>query len=546
VDRARCGRVDLALGVGLVLLVWAVFGRTLGYELVSYDDPHFISEVPEVQAGLTPASLRWALRTIEDSNWIPVTRISWMIDVELARLAAGALGTAPDAIEPAVHHGMNVGLHAANACLLFALLLQATGRRWESAFVAALFAVHPLHVESVAWATERKDVLSTLFWFLAMLAHQRAARSPARRARLAVAVALGLGLAAKPMLVTLPVVLLLWDYWPLGRLDRDSFRARLIEKLPLFALVAGFSALTVLTQAAGGSLEGTELYPLDVRIAAAVLGYVAYLEQTIRPTGLSCLYIHPRAVSLAAIPAALALAAATAIAWRAARSRPYLVVGWLWYLITLLPVSGLVQVGLQARADRYTYVPLIGVFVIAVWGAVDWVGSWRWVAPRARAALLGAAGSAAVLALAAAAIPTVGHWRDSETLYRSALRVDPKNWLAHNSLAPLLARRGASAEAMWHFRQALELYPEYAEARYNLAVALEREGKLQSAIAEYERLLSDRPDHARGHNNLGGLLARLGRFDQAIAHFEAALRVDPQNASIRANLELARQARDGG
>jgi tetratricopeptide (TPR) repeat protein len=537
----RRRHTDLAIGAGLVLLVGVVFGRTLGFELVTYDDSLFIS-IPEVQAGLTADSLWWALTTIEESNWIPVTRISWIVDIELARVAARSLGTTPDAIEAAVHHGVNVALHAANACLLFALLVQATARRWRSAFVAALFAIHPLHVESVAWASERKDVLSTLFWFLAMLAHQRGARSPSWRARYAVIGAFGLGLAAKPMLVTLPVVLLLWDFWPLGRLDWKSLRARVAEKLPLFALSAAVGAISMSTQAGSGALGGIGSYPLEVRVATAALGYVAYLGQTIWPTGISFLYLHPRAALAAAIPAALALAGATAIAVRTARSRPYLAVGWFWYLIVLLPVSGLVQVGLQARANRYTYVSLVGVFLIVGWIVPDWIGSWRWMPTRWRRVALGGAGAAVVLAAAIAAWPVVGYWRDSETLFRRALRVDPQNWVAHNNLGLLWLGEGNMGEALKHLRASLDIAPNNEEARYHLAAALEQQGRLQSAITEYERLLVTNPDHPFAHNNLGSLLARLGRYDEAIVHFEAAVRFMPDHPQVRANLEEARRA----
>jgi hypothetical protein len=379
-----------------------------------------------------------------------------------------------------------------------------------------------------------------------MLAHQRAARSPSRRARLAVAAALAFGLAAKPMLMTLPAVLLLWDWWPLGRLGRASLGARVAEKLPLFALCAASLGVTWWAQSAGGALGSTLHFPLGSRLANAAISYVVYLEQTLWPTGISFLYLHPGAAlsPTNGIPAALALAVATALALRAGRTRPYLAVGWLWYLITLVPVIGLVQFGVQARADRFTYIPLIGVFVIAAWGAADVARWWRWT-PRWRAAALGAVGGAAVLAAAVAAHPVVGYWRDSETLYRRALRVDSRNWLAHAKLADLLLDRRHVAEAMSHLTVALEVYPEYSEARYNLAVALEQQGKLQSAIAEYERLLVHAPDHALGHNNLGSLLARLGRLDQAIPHFEAAARIRPEDPAIRANLDLARRERDG-
>jgi tetratricopeptide (TPR) repeat protein len=542
-NRTRRGHTDLWIGAALFLLVVVVFGQTVGFELVTFDDPLYVAE-PAVRAGLSLGTVSWALTTLHHQLWHPLTWISWFVDVELARLIAPALGTRAEEIQTAVHHAGNVVLHAANAALLFGVLLHGTGRRWESAFVAALFAVHPLRAESVAWVTERKDVLTAFFGFLCLLAYQRWARSPSRWSYLAVAVAFALALMSKPMLVTLPVVLLLWDLWPLGRLEPATLRTRIAEKLPLLALSAATVGVAMLALTSTGPLG---YVPIGARLANAAISYVVYLEKAIWPTDLSFLYIYPRDTLSAAraIPGALALAVVTALALRAARSRPYLTVGWLWYVITLLPVIGLVQYGVHSRADRYTYVPLIGVFLIVAWGVPDWARSWKWPAPRWRAAVLGAAGGAAVLALAAAAWPVVGHWRNSDALYREALRVDPRNWAAHNNLAELLLRRGHTGEAISHLTAALETYPQYSEARYNLALALEREGELQPAIAEYERLLADNPDHALGHNNLGSLLARLGRFDAAIPHFEAAARLDPENSAIRANLELARQARDG-
>jgi tetratricopeptide (TPR) repeat protein len=542
-DRRR-GHTDLWIGAGLFLLVVAVFGQAVGFELVSFDDPYYVA-LPTVRAGLSLRTVGWALTTLHHQLWHPLTWISWLVDVELARLIAPALGARAEEIQTAVHHAGNVLLHAANAALLFAVLLHGTGRRWESAFVAALFGVHPLHVESVAWVTERKDVLSAFFGFLCLLAYQRYARSPSRRGYLAVAGALALSLMSKPMLITLPAVLLLWDLWPLGRLEPATLRARIAEKLPLLALSATAAGLTMLAHASTGPLG---YVPIGARVANAAIAYVVYLEKAIWPTEVAYLYIFPRETLSAAraMAAALALAVATALALRAARSRPYLTVGWLWYVITLLPVIGLFQYGVHSRADRYTYVPLIGVFLIVAWGVSDWARSWKRPTPRWRAAGLGAAGGAAVLALAAAAYPVVGHWRNSDALYRQALRVDPHNWAAHNNLAEVLLSRGHAEDGISHLTAALEAYPEYPEARYNLALALERAGKLQSAIAEYERLLADTPDHAFGHNNLGSLLARLGRFDQAIEHFEAALRLEPDNSDIRANLDLARRSRDGG
>jgi tetratricopeptide (TPR) repeat protein len=541
-SRIRFG-TDAWIGAGLIALVVAVFGQAVGFELVDWDDFVYLVDNPMIAEGLSARTLSWALTTGHHVNWHPLTWFSWLIDVELARLAARALGSVPGGLDAAVYHATNVALHAANACLLFAVLLRATRRRWESAFVAALFAVHPLHVESVAWVSERKDVLSTLFWMLTMLAYQRMADAPRGRARLAVAGWFALGLLAKPMVITLPLVLLLWDFWPLGRLDRTTLWDRVAEKLPLVALAAACVGAALWAQASGGAPGAIQAFPIEARIANAAISYVAYLEQAIWPTGISFVYLHPRAVLPArAVPAALALAVATLLALHAARSRPYLIVGWLWYLITLLPVIGLIQVGPQARADRYTYIPLIGVFLIVAWGVPDAVG----VRSRRGRAALAAAGTAAVLALAAAAWPVVGYWRNSEALFRQALRVDPHNWLAHNKLARVLLQRGDSEAAISHLRAALDVYLNYAEARFSLAVALEGQGKLGSAIAEYERLVADTPDHARGHNNLGSLLARTGRLDAALPHFEAAVRIEPDDADMRRNLERARQARDGG
>jgi tetratricopeptide (TPR) repeat protein len=448
------------------------------------------------------------------------------------------------------HHLTSVLLHLANTLLLFVILERMTGAVWRSAVVAALFGVHPLHVESVAWVAERKDVLSTLFWLLAIGAYWRYTRLPSARRFLPVAVALGLGLCAKPMLVTAPFTLLLLDRWPLRRFAAAGPRPllRLVgEKLPLLLLAAGSGAITLLAQRSGRALGTLDSYAITDRLANAVVSYAAYLWKMFWPTGLAVHYPHPRGD----LPvwqwslAAFALALITVAVFRARRARPYLVVGWLWYLVTLVPVIGLIQVGQQAMADRYTYVPLIGPFIMLVWGVPDlissplrrWTGAAGGGSPHRLAPALVSVGAIAVLIVVTSL--QVRHWRDSATLFRRALAVTESNAVAHNGLGLALIVDRRPGEAVPHFRRALKIRPGFAEAHNNLGGALAALGRVAEAIDHYERALILDPRYPEALNNLGVALARKGKVVEAIERFRSAVALRPGYGKAHANLSAA-------
>ena len=412
--------------VALVLLTLVVFWQTLDFSFVDLDDRAFVGSNPYVQQGLNWGSIRWALTSATSGNWQPAVWLSYMLDYQV------------NGLDPQVFHLTNVALHVANTLLLFGILLSLTGLPWRSAFVAALFAIHPLHVESVAWVAERKDVLSTLFWLLTIWAYVRYVRGQNTARYIVVIAVFALGLMAKPMLVSLPIVLLLMDFWPLRRMaGKVRLRNLIIEKLPMLVLAAFSCGLTMWAQATGGAVQSLNDYPVGVRLANAGVAYVGYLAKMVWPRGLAVFYPHPGNTlptwQVAGSYALLTALTALALLW--ARRRPYLLVGWLWYVISLIPVIGIVQVGAQAMADRYTYVPLIGIFIAVAWLVADLVGAPRRVGLVAAAARTGLAVVAVsiIAALAVAAHSQVGHWRDTKTLFRHALRVieiDPKEYAA--------------------------------------------------------------------------------------------------------------------
>ena len=425
--------VRVAVALLLAAVVLAAFWPVLGAGFIAYDDAVYVTKNPNVQRGFDAASLKWAWSSFYALNWHPLTWMSHTLDWRL-------FGP-----RPAGHHLTSLLLHVANTLLLFLVLVRATGATGRSAAAAALFGIHPLHVQSVAWVAERKDVLSTLFWMISMMAYVRYARAPSLPKYLVVAAAFALGLAAKPMLVTLPFALLLLDVWPLGRWGARGARFLLAEKLPLIALSAIFGAVTFAAQRSGGGIASAEVVPLGLRVSNALVSYVRYLGKTIWPRGLAIFYPHPLDTLPAwqVLGAALFLTAVTLTAVRQRRGHPYLLFGWLWYVGTLVPVIGLVQVGAQAMADRYTYVPAIGVFVAACWGVaalLDRLMPRRPAASRRWAAILG---SAAVLLLAVATRAEAGFWRDSRTLFEHALAATKNNYTAHTGLGSALAAKGS-------------------------------------------------------------------------------------------------------
>ena len=526
------GRLVFVCAV-LAALTIAVYGRTLGFGLTNYDDDVYILTNGHVSNGLTPAGIVWAFTTFHASNWHPLTWLSLMLDAQFG---------APD---PRVFHATNVLLHVANTLLLLLALRRMTGALWRPAAVAVLFAVHPLHVESVAWIAERKDVLSTLFWMLTLYAYARYVERPEAGRYFALAAAFAAGLLAKPMLVTLPVVLILIDFWPLGRLAGNPvtvFGSRgrgglLLEKVPLLALSAASSVITFIAQRQGSALKDLETFPPGARIENAIVSASTYLVKTVWPTGLAVFYPHPKeALPIASvIAAALSLAAITVCAILAARRVPYLTVGWFWYAATLLPVIGLVQVGSQARADRYTYVPLVGIFIAAAWGAAE-VSDF--FARRSRA-LVTTVLLLVIAAFSMAAWVQTQYWRSGVDLFARAVAVTKNNAVAENNLGSALFARGAVDQAVAHFEASHRIDPLYADASANLAGALAQTGRYDTAIELCNETLARAPSHASSHSNLGMALLMKGRLADATAHLREALRLRPGYPVTQGGLGLA-------
>ncbi len=564
-SRREGGRA-VAVALALALLAALPYLARGGlHTFITYDDATYVYQNRMVRDGLSPAGIRWAFVTFHAANWHPLTWISHMADTTL-------FGN-----DPWWHHWTSILLHALNSALLFAVLRAMTGTLWRSAAVAALFAVHPLHVQSVAWVSERKDVLSAMFWWLAMGAYARYAVRPCLLRYLIVAGMFALGLLSKPMVVTLPFVFLLLDWWPLGRVPGSPARPGgaqapkmsvpflLREKAPLLALSALSAFLTYRAQAGGSAVW--EQPPALTRAGNALISYVKYLLMAVWPSKLAFFYPYPAEDLPWWQPAmaALFLAATTAAALRLAKRAPWFIVGWLWYLGTLVPVIGLVQVGRQAMADRYTYLPLTGVFIAAVWGLHRLAGG------RRRAAnTLAAAATAVIALLAAGSWQQVGYWRSGEALfsralevtrgnaeahkhlgktlfmkgdfgraaeeYRAALRIIPEYAEVHSDLGAALFNLGERRSAISHFRSAVRHRPEFPEALSNLASALAAEGEQVQAIAAYRRALALSPDNPDIHNNLGVVLMRLGRMGEARESFSAALAIDPAHAGARFNL----------
>ena len=517
-------RTLAAIYLALTILIWIVFGQTLGHPFVQYDDQNYVYENPEITAGLTSHGLVTAFSGSHARNWHPLTTISHMLDCQLFGL------------NPAGHHFSSVLFHTLAALLLFTVLRAMTGALWRSAFVAAVFAIHPLRVESVAWVAERKDVLSAVFFMLTLGAYVHYARQPSVRRYLLIVLFFALGLMAKPMLVTLPLLLFLLDYWPLARnqIGKSGWWRSIAEKIPLLFLSFLAAIATLIAQRT--TVNYSEELPVAWRIGNALLSYVAYMGQMIWPARLAVFYPHaadhlsPWKVALAAV--LLGGITALAFVWR--RKRPYLLVGWLWYLVALFPVIGFIQVGLQGRADRYSYLPQIGLYIALTWALADW--SLRWNRRR-----VGFAGAAAIVigALAWQARIQTSYWKSTESLWNHTLEVTTDNDVAHYNVATLLLNRDQVDEAISHYQKALDIRSDNRETHYHLSVALlhtslgnalARKGRLDEALVHYRKAVELRDDFADAHSNLASLLARKGETAEAIAHYEKALAVPPEDA----------------
>jgi protein O-mannosyl-transferase len=563
------GRVPAWLVAALLAIVSVVlYWPATGYGFVSYDDPVYVTENVHVRAGLTWEGLAWAFGRVhgEATYWHPVTWISHMIDCQLYGL------------QPWGHHLTSVLLHAVNAVLLFLVFRMMTGALWRSAAVAALFALHPLQVDSVAWITERKNLLSVLFWLLSVWAYARYVRVLSREGSSGVVpgkataptpdtpflthaaarfyvlslFCFALGLMCKPVLVTLPFVLLLLDYWPLERMNAGCrtriaeggrsvpFSVRrcsilLLEKAPFLVLAAGSSLITLLAHRAIGGLHSISSLPWDMRIGNALVSYVRYVGKTLWPSHLSVFYPYPAAWPVAEVIACgLLLVAASVLAFATARKRPWWFVGWFWFIGVMVPSIGLVQAGEQAMADRFMYVPAIGLFLALVWG----VHGMATDSERLRVAL-GLASLSAVILCVVLSRRQLGYWKNSEALFQHAVAVTESNYVARIHFGTALAERGQYDEAIGHFQEALRLKPANANAHMSLGIAFSQKGQLDDAIAEFRRVIRLKADYADAHYNLGTALGRKGRLGEAAGEFQTAIRLNPNHAEAQYNLGVA-------
>ena len=511
-------RRELLVCAVLVAATVAAFFGVSGNEFIEIDDPEYITANPQVREGLTLENARWAWTTFQAGNWHPLTWWVHMLDVELFEMDAGG------------HHVTSLLFHVASTLVLFLVFHRMTGALWPSAFVAAVFALHPTHVESVAWACEKKDVVSTLFWFLTMAAYARYAARPSPGRYALVFAVFGLGLTAKQMAVTLPFVLLLLDWWPLERLDRSNVRRAILEKLPLLALAVTVSVVTVFAQQAGGHLKAVETFPLGVRAANAAVSYATYLVMLVWPADLGMFYIHPRSVVLwkAAGGAALMAGLSVAFLWFGRRHR-FLTVGWLWYVGTLVPVIGLLQVGQLRLADRYTYVPYVGLAVILAWGAPLLV--------RRKNALAAVAALALVVCGVLASLQ-VRRWKDNLTILEHTVQVDPDNYILHDVVGSWLAKQGRYDEAREHYDASIRVRPDRAWSHYHLGVVCLHEERFAEATDHFAEAVRLRSDFLVARYNLAAALLRLNRVDEAIEQYREAIEIDP--GSIEAHRQLGR------
>jgi len=529
-------RTTAIIAAMLALLAGLPYVQTFGHGFIDFDDHDFVTENAVVRSGLTGEGISWALTTFHAGNWLPLTWMSHMLDVSLFGMDAGR------------HHLVSVVIHALSTALLFLALFRMTGAVWPSAFVAALFGVHPLHVESVAWVAERKDVLSGFFFMLVLLSYERYVRKGGTGHYVLVVLCFSLGLLSKSMLVTVPFVLLLLDVWPLGRtsfaaaadgpaVDPVPWGRLLIEKLPLLFLTIAVSVITVAAQRSGGAMNlmERELLPFGVRLSNAVVSWAGYLGKTFWPQSLAFIYPHQGANLSWGMTAlsAIVLVSVTLVVLRQLR-RPYLAVGWFWYVGMLVPVIGLVQVGKQAMADRYTYLPLIGIFMMSAWSTKDIMAG----ATPFRKRTIAALGGTVLILLLTAAFVQASYWRDYPTLLRHATRAVPDNWLAHRMLGNVLAERGATEEAIAAYRESIRIQPWNSFAHNNLAVELAKLGRYDEAIDHYREAIRIRPAYAEAHNNLGNALALTGMRDEAIGQYREALRSRPGWKVPQENLEL--------
>jgi len=522
----------LIIAIILSVTTLSVYWRTGTSEFINFDDDQYVYENSYIQNGLKLESVRWAMTATYAANWHPVTWLSHMADVQLYGM------------NPRGHHLTNVIIHTVSSLLLLFLLYRCTGSFWQSSFVAALFALHPLHVQSVAWVAERKDVLSAFFCFLTLLLYCNYTAKKSAALYVVTLLAFLFGLMTKPMLVTLPLVMLLMDFWPLNRyrFEGEEFRklsatalSLVKEKIPFFACSLFSSIITVYAQNTGSAIRSIEELSYTLRIENALTAYIKYIVMTFWPNDLAILYpVSTTIPSWQVIGSLLVLLLFSVVSVRCWRRYPYIPVGWFWFLITLLPVIGLIQVGAQSIADRYTYIPLIGIFIVTAWGATDLTSTLQY-----RKEILALITGVVIITSTAVTWQQLGYWQDSISLYRQALKVTSGNSLINFNLALALEKKGKTELAIQEYRNTLQINPNYSEAHTNLGAVLFLKGDIDQAMHEYQEGIRINPNDMQAHNNLGIALARKGNVDAAIREYQEALRINPNYAKARKNLYIA-------
>jgi tetratricopeptide (TPR) repeat protein len=514
--------------MALTVIIFAVYMQTGNHQFLNFDDNVYVTSNSHLASGITSKNIIWAFTSVYAANWHPLTWLSHMADVQFYGM------------NPRGHHLTNVVLHTVSSLLLLLFLLRSTGSLWQSSFVAALFALHPLHVESVAWVAERKDVLSALFWLLTLIFYAEYVVKKKPRLYMLSLISFVLGLMSKPMLVTLPLVMLLMDFWPLDRYRREEGRAGRVkalikEKIPFLACSFLSGIVTIYAQHKGGAIAGLTVMSFWLRMENALIAYVKYIGKTVWPHDLAVLYPIPVSFPLwQVICSLLVLLFLSAATIRAGRRYPYLPVGWFWFLVTLVPVIGFIQVGMQSMADRYSYIPLIGLFIMTAWGVPDLIKGLHY-----REGILALLAGAAIIASAAVTWRQLGYWQDNISLFRHTLQVTTDNYLMNNNLGWSLAEKGDMDAAVQQYQEALRIKPDYTLSLNNMGLALAGKGDLDAAIREFRKALRSNPDYSDAHYNLGIALAGKGDLDAAIREYREALRLNPDCSDAHYNLGIA-------
>jgi len=517
-------RSTILLSTALVIITLLVYLKSADNGFLSFDDSDYITGNPPVASGITGNNIMWAFTTTHSANWHPLTWLSHMTDVQLYGM------------NPRGHHLTNIIIHALSSTLLFLLFFRLTSALWQSFFVAALFALHPLHVESVAWAAERKDVLSALFLFLTLFAYAGFVKEKKTTCYLLTLLLFALGLMSKPMLVTVPLMMMLMDYWPLKRYQQNGsaltaqqlsgrVTALAREKIPFFLCSLLSAIITIYAQGTGGAITNMQTMPPGFRLENSLIAYATYLGKTVWPHNLAVLYPIPASYPLWQVSGAVVtVLILTALSLRVVRRYPYIPAGWFWYLFTLLPVIGLIQVGNQSMADRYTYIPHIGIFIIIAWGFSDLTERVRY-----RKAITALLASAVLIVSSLLTWQQIGYWKDDFSLYSHTLQVTEGNYVINTNLGTVYQRAGDLDAAIGEYRTAIEIKPDFFNAHYNLGVALATRGDLDAAIREYKTALEIQANDPDAHASLGSALARKGDIHSAMMEFQEAVRLKPES-----------------